>query len=152
MKTNNILTAYLRQNSVIQALGPADILDRAELSENQTDKEILDKLHQNSIEKDFYLIIMFALLIIVFLIIVYKLITGIKDNTVIGVCMPIIITILAVMHRLWRDKVRSGQMIKVLPLLNKEDRLKLILAIIKDNKEFNLNLKDALQWFSSKKS
>jgi hypothetical protein len=130
MQTDKILLEYLRSNGVATIAGPGDVLSEADTEVNDSDKTVLDKLQDNIGNKDIYFIVMLVCLVIVFAVLVYMTVKKINDPIKAGGCISAILGVIAMMHRIWRDKERSRNMNKVLPLLDKKDRLKVILAVL----------------------
>jgi hypothetical protein len=144
MNTEEILLHYLATNDIVNKQGGDDILEKATVVDNESDQELIKKLANNNEQKDLYMLLIFIVLGITFLVIIYKLIANINDTTTTGACMVIIITLIAIMHRVCRDKARSAAMITLLPLLDKKDRLKFLVGYTNDKGTiFNLNLKNA---------
>lgn len=135
MSSKNILKDYLLANGYQTTMGP-----RA-TTKSDFDKSD-DKLHADLISikniNQVYLIGMLIVLVLTFGVILYKLL-GTTDGWLISAFVGIIFLVIAAMHKIWRDSWRSISLLKILPLVSKEDRLKIIDQVLKDDKEIDFN-------------
>ncbi|MFB9080236.1 hypothetical protein ACFFLS_11915 [Flavobacterium procerum] len=150
MKIDTILSNYLSENGVVHDLGSnVTEIDEENIAIDKSDTEVFEKLKLGNEKSDFLLLAMYIILIAVAAVIISKMLIDIKNNYTILTCIGTLIIILAIMHRIWRDKVRSSQLLKILPSLEKKDRLKLVLLVLRDSREYNLNIKSAFSWLTS---
>lgn len=138
MKTTNILSKYLTDNGVITKMGDGDELSGVNTSDDNSDAKVIELLEKSAKEKDYLIILIFALVLTVCSILAYKIAVDVSGKIML-ICVPLIIVFVGIMHKLWKDKVRIEKLTILLFVLPKVQRLKLIMAILKDTNEVNLN-------------
>jgi hypothetical protein len=132
MTVNDILTQYLVQNGAANPMGTEDLLAQADKELNETDPALMQALERKGGERDLYALIILALLVVTFLVIIYKMIVDIRNDYTVFFCLGLVIIVVGAMHRVWRDKMKIHFLLRAFPLLDKKDRLKIANAYTKD--------------------
>jgi len=139
MTVNKILLQYLADNGVANIMGSNDILKNADTQINESDQKLIDNLNRKIDRNNIYFIAMLVTLLIVFSLLIYKAFKQVADTLTTSFCIGAALTIIAMMHRIWRDRERSIMVRDTLPLLEKKDRLKVVLAQTDKSRDLNMN-------------
>jgi hypothetical protein len=139
MTVNEILLQYLADNGVANIMGSHDILENADKQINESDEKVIDNLNRKIDRNNIYFIAMLVALLIALSLLIYKAFKQLADTLSTSFCIGAALTIIAMMHRIWRDRERSIMVRDTLPLLEKKDRLKVVLALTDKSRDLDMS-------------
>jgi hypothetical protein len=140
-KYEDRIVKYLQGNGVVYVAGGGkpDLLSEANNRIDASDETLLEGYRHDVRNDDRTLGVIFIALIIVFIVAVVKMIQDLNNTKSFLLCVVIALLLVIMMHNVWKDRYRTQHLLKILPELDKKERLKVTLELLKDQSSFNIN-------------